>query len=225
MTLRTHTSRSRTLAASVLVALLLQGLSGCASAAQSSGPELNDQEKAAVQVAQRTLATNSSVRTDEFAVRSVVARAWPDSSLGCPQPGMSYLQVITPGYVVTLDREGKTQEVRVAGEFGVICGPMVEGVARRAGSATRIGNLQAMETEAIADLARRLNIPAEQLRVQRRMPQRWADESLACTAPPETISTQGPVAGYKLVIDAGPRVYSYHTDMKKVLACPPIEDQ
>ncbi|MEN8098218.1 MAG: hypothetical protein ABFQ89_04020 [Chloroflexota bacterium] len=29
------------------------------------------------------------------------ATEWPDSSLGCPQPGVVYLTVITPGYIVT----------------------------------------------------------------------------------------------------------------------------
>jgi hypothetical protein len=27
---------------------------------------------------------------------------WPDGSLGCPQPGVEYLQVITPGFWVEL---------------------------------------------------------------------------------------------------------------------------
>jgi hypothetical protein len=27
---------------------------------------------------------------------------WPDSSLGCPEPGMMYAQVITPGYQIGL---------------------------------------------------------------------------------------------------------------------------
>ncbi len=27
---------------------------------------------------------------------------WPDASLGCPEPGMMYAQVVTPGYKIHL---------------------------------------------------------------------------------------------------------------------------
>lgn len=32
---------------------------------------------------------------------------WRDSSLGCPQPKMQYLQVITPGYLIQLEAQGQ----------------------------------------------------------------------------------------------------------------------
>jgi hypothetical protein len=35
---------------------------------------------------------------------------WPDASLGCPQPGQMYAQIITPGYRVTLSAEGMQYE-------------------------------------------------------------------------------------------------------------------
>jgi hypothetical protein len=43
----------------------------------------------------------------ESAIEFVRADAvdWPDSSLGCPEPGMMYTQVITPGYQVILQAE------------------------------------------------------------------------------------------------------------------------
>lgn len=38
---------------------------------------------------------------------------WPDSSLGCPQPGQMYLQVVTPGYRVVLEAEGNRYDYRL----------------------------------------------------------------------------------------------------------------
>jgi hypothetical protein len=35
---------------------------------------------------------------------------WSDSSLDCPQPGMTYLQVITPGYRILLEVDGQEYE-------------------------------------------------------------------------------------------------------------------
>ena len=49
------------------------------------------------------------------------ARAFSDSSLDCPQPGMSYLQVITPGYRVLLEADGRRFDVRTSGGQGRIC--------------------------------------------------------------------------------------------------------
>jgi hypothetical protein len=38
---------------------------------------------------------------------------WPDSSLGCPQEGMNYLQVITPGWrIIFADANGKRYDIR-----------------------------------------------------------------------------------------------------------------
>jgi hypothetical protein len=47
-------------------------------------------------------AQRSGVDRAQIVVQSGQAVEWPDSSLGCPQPGMAYMQVITPGYKVVL---------------------------------------------------------------------------------------------------------------------------
>ncbi len=33
---------------------------------------------------------------------------WPDTALGCPEPGMAYAQVVTPGFRITLEADGET---------------------------------------------------------------------------------------------------------------------
>ena len=37
------------------------------------------------------------------------ARTWPDASLGCPQPGWQYAQVLTPGYEIVVQAAGQAQ--------------------------------------------------------------------------------------------------------------------
>jgi hypothetical protein len=56
----------------------------------------------AVAWAQADLAQRLGIATGQIAVVSVEAVRWRDSSLGCPQPGMMYAQVITPGYRIVL---------------------------------------------------------------------------------------------------------------------------
>lgn len=49
---------------------------------------------------------------------------WSDTSLGCPQPGQVYAQVLTPGYRITLYAPTLIYEYHVAAVSGrvVLCG-------------------------------------------------------------------------------------------------------
>jgi len=48
------------------------------------------------------LAKESNVAPDKVRVMLVEGVVWPDTSLGCPQPGQAYAAVMTPGYKVLL---------------------------------------------------------------------------------------------------------------------------
>ena len=54
-------------------------------------------------------------------VTSAEPVTWPDSSLGCPQPGIQYLQVLTPGYRVELHGAQGDYLVHVAGKQSIVC--------------------------------------------------------------------------------------------------------
>jgi hypothetical protein len=66
--------------------------------------------EAAVAAAKANLADSLSVAGEEILVTSIEAVEWSDSSLGCPRPGMMYLQVITPGFRVILQAQGQAYE-------------------------------------------------------------------------------------------------------------------
>lgn len=57
------------------------------------------------------LARELGVSADQITVVSSEAVDWPDASLGCPEPGVMYAQVITPGYKFVLEAGGETYEV------------------------------------------------------------------------------------------------------------------
>ncbi len=48
------------------------------------------------------LAERLEISADEITVIQARAVEWNDGSLGCPKPGMMYIQVITPGFRVVL---------------------------------------------------------------------------------------------------------------------------
>jgi hypothetical protein len=62
------------------------------------------------QLARAALAQELAVAEADITVVAVEETEWRDSSLGCPKPGMNYLQVITPGYKITLEAQGKRYE-------------------------------------------------------------------------------------------------------------------
>lgn len=62
-------------------------------------------QRAVDDAARRTGQTPSAVR-----VVQVEARQWRDASLGCPQPGRMYAQVLTPGYLIVLEAGGQRLE-------------------------------------------------------------------------------------------------------------------
>ena len=65
------------------------------------------------------LAGQLGIAAEAITVRSVEAVEWSDASLGCPEPGMMYAQVITPGYRIVLEANGQSYEYH-AGRKGTI---------------------------------------------------------------------------------------------------------
>jgi hypothetical protein len=71
---------------------------------------LDETSKQMADLAQAALATQLGVKASDVTLIAAEATEWNDSSLGCPQPGQAYLQVITPGYKMTLEAQGKRYE-------------------------------------------------------------------------------------------------------------------
>ena len=60
-----------------------------------------------IEKAKADLVKQFGVNADQIRVTEARAVTWPDASLGCPQPDMAYAQVITPGYWILLEADGK----------------------------------------------------------------------------------------------------------------------
>ncbi len=79
--------------------------------------ELSAAEPAIVTAAIELVASESGVAAAELTLLDLQAVDWPDSSLGCPQPETMYMQVITPGYQLTLqDANGTPYAVHTGSE-------------------------------------------------------------------------------------------------------------
>lgn len=60
-----------------------------------------------VLAAKADLARRSGVSADDIEVVEARQVTWPDASLGCPEPGMVYAQVLTRGVLIVLGHRGQ----------------------------------------------------------------------------------------------------------------------
>lgn len=72
-------------------------------------------------VAKELIAGYLDLPVTDITLVSLDAQEFNDSSLGCPEPGMSYLQALTPGHRVVVEADGRRFDVRVSSEYGRIC--------------------------------------------------------------------------------------------------------
>jgi len=64
--------------------------------------------QAVVDLAIADLTARLGVDKSAVTVLTAAATTWPDKSIGCPKPGMQYLQVLVDGALVELQASGKT---------------------------------------------------------------------------------------------------------------------
>jgi hypothetical protein len=91
-----------------------------------SSAHMTDGAKLAVEQAKEDLANRKGIDNEQIVVVKVKAVDWSDTSLGCPQPGMMYAQVITPGYRILLSYGGQIYPYH-SDQHGrvVYCGPLL----------------------------------------------------------------------------------------------------
>jgi hypothetical protein len=60
--------------------------------------------------AKEDLARQLSVPLSAISLLKFKEVVWPDSSLGCPRPGLVYTQVLQPGFLIRLSARGRSHE-------------------------------------------------------------------------------------------------------------------
>ena len=71
--------------------------------------------------AREALANWLGISSEEIEVVELEEVEWPDTSLGCPEPGKAYLQVIVLGCRVAMRVGDEVYEYHSGGEQGVLC--------------------------------------------------------------------------------------------------------
>lgn len=86
-------------------------------------PGIPDPLVALVSQVSQDLAQRLNIDVSQVTLVEAMGVDWSDSSLGCPQPGMGYLMVITPGYQITLVAQGEEYTYHTdQRRYFVLCG-------------------------------------------------------------------------------------------------------
>ncbi|HET6628264.1 MAG TPA: hypothetical protein VFG91_00655 [Woeseiaceae bacterium] len=193
---------------------------GCTTA--QSPPMTEASKEAPAGLALEIVAEYLSVDADELELLRIEPVEWRDSGIGCPDPGMDYLHVITPGhFALVRDASGATHRVHMAGGSGFVC------EQDRAKSVQKVQPLPTfsqsqLEALARADLARRLGVPPGEISLLGTRPTEWPDASLGC-AGDEAAPAGGASKGFVVTLSHAGRRYTYHTDLRRAIPCPPIK--
>jgi hypothetical protein len=184
-------------------ALLVAGALATAAAAGDPGA-----------IARAVVAGRLGIGVADTRLWSVTPRTFADGSLDCPEPGMAYAQVVTPGHVVLVEAEGRRFDVRVAGDGGRICYPRKRPGARPA-PATPPAAASGPAARARAALATLLGLPPDTVAVLESHPRGPREGLPGCgpapAAPGETVITLG----------AEGRTWQYLASGDSVRPCPP----
>ena len=73
----------------------------------STNVEIPVEAQLSVLAAAVNLAALSDADISSVNLLEISRMEWGDSSLGCPQPGNFYAQVITPGYLIVMETGGQ----------------------------------------------------------------------------------------------------------------------
>ncbi|MGE0455896.1 MAG: hypothetical protein AB7O37_19445 [Vicinamibacteria bacterium] len=175
------------------------------------------EQKEAVRLAEQALSERLGVGAAALSLESTQAVDWPDASLGCPEKGMVYAQVVTPGYEVALAHAGSSYAVHVGAGRAVVCEAPRQ--SRRQSVETARAAVQA-GARARSELARSLGIEASAIRILRVRP---ASAPLTEGEPECSDLTAGGAAAdapaFRVDLEAQGRRHVYSVAGERVRAC------
>ncbi len=166
----------------------------------------------AVDAAIAYVVEQAGVSEEEISVISIEPVDWRDTSLGCPEPGTGYAQVITPGYRIRIEAGGQEFEVHTdeTGQNIASCAnPWADA-----------------ERAAVEYVASELEVSTGEVEVLSVESVEWPDASLGCPKEGEMYADVV-TPGYLFVLEAQGRRIEIHTDEKgeTVVFCTPTMDQ
>ena len=74
-------------------------------------------------------ASHTGLPAEQLKVLDVTAVTWPDGSLGCPEPGLMYPQMLVPGFRITIEAAEKRLDYHLSKRGAVVLCPQERAMA------------------------------------------------------------------------------------------------
>jgi len=195
-----------------LIALLVVAIAARAEPARKTM-----QEKDARLLAITTLANELKVDPSEIAVVHLARFTWPNSALGCPRPGGVYTPSLVPGYLALLSHDKKEYRIHIGAGRAVVCD-----LARLPLKSSKV-IVEQLEQMAVNDLAGKIGVSPDEIRVTKTTPTVWPDEKFGCGGATNAVTR--PVRGFRIDLLHNGRTFEYRTGRGRVAPCPDIQAQ
>ncbi len=123
-------SREARIVAAILLVVLVTAVvysvmratdQGTALSQSLNNVALPDGSEAPLNAALDDLSAKLGLNRNAIEILSVEEHTWNDTSLGCPQPGKMYAQVMTPGFLIRLKAGDETYEYHASKNTAVLC--------------------------------------------------------------------------------------------------------
>lgn len=196
--------------------IVMQGLSKeqkqiVADAKKAQGEKsYSDQERAAIELAIGAVKEQIPVSKDLVSHLRIRSMQWPDSSLGCSEEGMSYLQKVTVGYMVSFTFDEKIYTVHVGDDSAVVCDQFNDRMKERQ---KRAQSLISVYDAARVNLAEKLMVDPEKIELTKIKQETWPDSSLGCPITGQQY-LQKPVKGFIINMSCSDKQYEYRVPLK-----------
>lgn len=187
-------------------------------------PVMSESKMESAKIAIDTLSKQLSIKPENINVIHVSVMNWPDSSLGCPKPGVNYLQVVTRGSMVLLQSNKKTYRIHIAKNRAILCETPMRRNLPLGNNKTVGSSVQGLMQKSRIDLAQKLGVNISEIFVVKLESRIWPDSALGCAAPFQG-QPRDKVKGFLITMEYKDQQYRYHTDQENVTPCPVIETE
>ena len=148
---------------------------------------------AARNIAHSTLAKHLEVAESEISTIRLSRFNWPNSALGCPKPGLAYMQAVIPGYLALLKHDNRQYRVHIGNSRGIVCQP--ETVSLKLDQLI----LDGIKQKAINDFAQKFDANPDEVNVIEVEEIVWRDSNFECPSN-NAHAIKRQIRGYRLIV-------------------------
>lgn len=167
------------------------------------------QEEAAIDLAISKVNERVPVSREALTNLRIRSIQWPDSSLGCAEPGVEYLQKVVKGYLINFKVDEEFYSVNVGDSRAIVCDSINDFMLERK---QRADSVMHAHRTARLDLAEKLMVDPELVKMSKIKVETWADSSLGCPQPGQQYKA-GPIEGLKINMTCRDKKYEYRVPL------------